>query len=120
MEAIVAVVILAGVIVAVERNVGIGWRGVREAQSVRTGLDIARNKLAAASAAGISAGEEDGDDGRFHWHVSISPRVAAGSAGSLAPLRANWVAVAVTWRDRPFGPPRAVELKTLTLQAARR
>lgn len=117
METIVALVVFTGIVIALERGSALGWRAIRLADLERNALILARAKLAAA---GIDkpVGEgldEEGDDNRFHWHVSTSPY---GQTSSSQRLAAYWVSAAVSWRDRPVGPLRTIELRTLKLTVA--
>lgn len=114
MEVIVALVVFTGIVVALERGSALGWRAIRLAEMDKEALALARAKLAAA---GVEtplndALDEAGDEGRFHWHVVASPYDASSQPQRLA---AFWVSAAVSWRDRPVGPPREIELRTLKL-----
>lgn len=117
METIVALVIFTTVVIALERGSALGWRSIRLAESERDALALARAKLASA---GIDTQlsddlDETGKDNRFQWHL-LARKYDAPEGTTLSPrLTAYWVSVAVSWRDRPVGPPRSVELKTMKL-----
>ena len=117
METIVALVIFTSVFMALERGAMLGWRSIRLADGDRNALALARSKLASA---GIDMPltedlDEAGVENLLQWHVVARKYEAPeGTAlpSRLTPYRVN---VAVTWRDRPIGPLRSVELQTIKL-----
>lgn len=114
MEAIVAIVILSGVIVALEHGAAASWQSLREAEGSRQAVAIARRRLALASVPPLVQGEVEGQQGRFHWRIVV----AGYDLATRAPLQVEglWIESAVSWRERPFGPVKTVALRTLALQ----
>ena len=120
METIVALVVFAAVVVALERGTATGWRGLRLAQMDAGALALARARLASAGIDSELADEsvQSGEEDRYEWRLAV--RKYAPPEGVAVPQRlaGYWVNVAVSWRDRPAGPPRTIELQTLKLVAA--
>ena len=115
METIVAFVIFAAVVIALERGTALGWRGVRLAQMDQTALTLARTKLAAAGIESLvrEDGDETGDEGGMTWRVSARKYTPPDGVALPGGIAAFWVTATVGWRDRPIGPARNVELTTL-------
>lgn len=128
METLVALVVFTGVVIALERSTAMGWRGIRLARSDSAALGLARAKLAAFGIENDLAEDKEltGEDNGLQWRIAArkyaQPGAAtnAGRPGFDQPSRIvpYWVTVTVSWRDRPMGPARSVELTTLKLEAA--
>lgn len=118
MEAIIAIVILASVVVALEQGIATAWRGLGAGETARAAVAIARNRLAQAAAPPIAVGETEGSEGRFAWHVAVTAQPT--EIKSPPVVEAFWVEAVVSWRDRPFGPPKSLALRTLALQRGQR
>lgn len=118
MEAIVAIVILAGVVVAIQQGIATSWRGLGSVEPARAAVALARHRLALSSAPPIVPGEQSGNDGRYSWQVTVTPQPT--SIRAPAPIEAFWVEASVSWRDRPFAAAKSLTLRTLALQRAGR
>lgn len=118
MEAIVATVILAAVVVAIQQGIATAWRGLASVEPARAAVAVARRQLALSSAPPIVAGEQSGSDGRYSWRVTVSPQPTGIRAP--APVEAYWVEASVSWRERPFAATKNLTLRTLALQRAGR
>ena len=116
LETIIALVVFASVIVALQHSYLIAIRGVRQARQSGAALEIARIKLGALGIEQfLQVDQEDqGDIDAFHWHTSVT-KYSPPSTVTLPPrIDAFWTIATVTWPDgRQMG---SVELKTLKLQ----
>ena len=117
METIVALVIFTAIIVAIQRGSAAGWRGIRLAQMDTGALALARAKLAAAGIDTTLAGdtEDTGEDPPYQWRLTTRQYKPPADVVMPPQMPAFWVTVAVSWRDRPTGPPRTIELQTLKI-----
>ncbi len=116
-EAIVALAIAVTSLAAFYRIYGLGWRGVRAAQTETQALGVARNRLALAGIAeplaeGISSGETNG----LSWTTEIKPYESEtiDTPLSFEPA-AWWVVVRVSWPGDRRGTMRSLELTTIKL-----
>lgn len=117
-EAIIAIVVLASVIVSLQQGAAMGWRGVRHVEASRAAVDIARRRLAnvGLSTRLTEKTFEEGEEGAFRWRVTVSNYAPPEGVRMPPNLRAYWVQVAVAWPDGPLRPPKSFELRTLKLQ----
>ena len=120
METIVALVVFAGVFVALERGTTLGFRGIRAVQHHQAALTLARAKLASAGVESTISGdsEDTGNDQGRQWSVSVRKYDPPDATQRENPVAAYWVTVTVSWRERPAGVLQTIELKTVKLSAA--
>ena len=119
METIVALVVFTAVVVAIQRGSAIGWRGIRLAQMDTGALALARAKLATAGIDSALSGdtEDSGDEPPYQWRLTTRQYNPPADVVMPPRMPAFWVTVSVSWRDRPVGPPRTIELQTLKIGA---
>ena len=87
--------------------------GVQNNEVVRTLL----SKLAAAGIDTTLAGdtEDTGEEPPYQWRLTTRQYKPPADVVMPPQMPAFWVTVAVSWRDRPTGPPRTIELQTLKI-----
>ena len=116
-ETIVALVLFAGVVVALNQGLAGSWRGIRAADTDAQATALAMSRL-------VSAGTEttlgdglrtSGVEGRFNWQMSIDRYAGADDEGFQSQVVAYWVTIDVSWNDGPLRRARTVRFKTLKL-----
>ena len=115
METLVAFVVFASVIIALQQAMALGWRAIRLTQMEQSALSLARSKLAAVGVESAITDEADetGIENGMAWHTLARRYKAPDAIVFAGGVSAYWVTVTVSWRDRPVGPARSVELVTL-------
>ena len=115
METLVALVIFVACYLLIHQGLSLGWRGVRLAQSETMALQVAQGRLAAAGIdEPLSDGQRTGEIDGYAWTMDVR-REERRQGGTVSPVSAFWVTVAVSWRDRSERRLRSVELTTIKL-----
>ena len=115
METIVAFVVFASVIVALERGTALGLRSIRLARIDEAALALARAKLAAVGLENpiTEEGEESGVADGFTWRITARKYTPPDGITMPAGVDDYWVTVTTSWQDPPSAPARTIELMTL-------
>ncbi|MBU1211979.1 MAG: prepilin-type N-terminal cleavage/methylation domain-containing protein [Alphaproteobacteria bacterium] len=115
LEALLALVILAAVLVVLYQAMAGNWHSIGAAEREKEALLVARSELARAGvetplAPGTTSGKADNG---LDYQVTISPYLD-GDADWRNPIpEAYWVRVTVSWRSGLRPLPRTLELTTL-------
>lgn len=116
LEALIAMVIFAAVLVLVHQTLASGWSAARRVALENKAVGLARALMASVGPEqtlreGAIAGREHG----MRWRVDISRYALTGRTIETPRLAAWWVTVEVAWHESPLAAERVVALTTLKL-----
>jgi general secretion pathway protein I len=115
-EVLVALAILGISLTAIYEAFGIGLRNERQSRLYQEAVDLAEARLAQVGTelpAGV--GQWSGEEGGFHWTLTLRPAADEPLAYKPSLLRLLEVSVEVAWLDR--GGRQAVALHSFRLAA---
>lgn len=116
-EALVALVIMAGLLALLGSGAATGWRGLIASEQDRRALALAENELARAGIEWpLASGTRSGESGDLTYTIEMRPQGGDGLTQDRGP-RVYWVGIEVRWRHGFAGRPRSVRLTTLKMAA---
>jgi type II secretory pathway pseudopilin PulG len=119
-EALVALMILIALSVILYRGLSSGLRISGVTENAERALFVAKAKLAALGVeAPLQAMDLEGSEDGIAWRIAARPYDENGAAATETELRAYWITVTVSWRDRNVEAERGLRLTTLKLGPSR-